>query len=59
MTHLTEWVIEETNNESGEVKVYKYTDYSEALEIFQSFKENTDVTVSLQKKQKRLLNEAV
>jgi hypothetical protein len=58
MGNVVSWIVEEVNNDSGNVRSQTFTNYDEALEMFNHLKLlNEKNFVSIQKAEKKLLVE--
>jgi hypothetical protein len=57
---LVKWVVEQKDVNSGEViALYEYDEYREAVDAYSSLSDDPNVLTSLEKRQKKLLTEAV
>lgn len=58
MTNIVEWIVEEVSAVDGGVKSQRFTNYEEALDIYNHLKSlNEKNFVSIQKSEKKLLVE--
>jgi hypothetical protein len=58
MGNVVSWIVEEVNNDSGDVRSQTFANYDEALEMFNHLKLlNEKNFVSIQKAEKKLLVE--
>lgn len=55
--NIVQWVVEKVSEEGDVLYERTFDDYKEALEIYETFKESSDVNVSLHKTSKKLLVE--